>query len=98
LTGEHRFSRYSLTFTLTRRPDATVLSARTHAQFPGLHGQAYRDLVITSQGHRVLVQRLLRSVRRRALALRSDGDAGHSVGSAGDGSGRPSARGWADPG
>jgi hypothetical protein len=66
LTGEHRFSRYSLTFTLTRRSGATVLSARSHAQFPGLLGKAYRGLVITSQGHQVLVRRLLRSVRRRA--------------------------------
>jgi hypothetical protein len=65
LTGEHRFSRYSLTFTLTHRPDATVLSARTHARFTGLHGRAYHALVISSQGHRVLVRRLLRSVRRR---------------------------------
>jgi uncharacterized protein YndB with AHSA1/START domain len=65
LTGEHRFSRYSLTFTLAQRPDATVLSARTHARFPGLHGRAYHGLVISSQGHRFLVRRLLRSVRRR---------------------------------
>jgi hypothetical protein len=73
LAGRHRFSRYALTFTLTAQPGGTVLTARTEAAFPGPHGRAYRLLVIGSGAHRVAVGRILRDVRRRALAARGDG-------------------------
>ncbi|MFE9694932.1 hypothetical protein [Micromonospora sp. NPDC005806] len=66
LTGRHRFSRYALVFTLTGRPDGTLVSARTYAEFPGPHGRLYRLMVIGSGGHRVMVARMLRDVRRRA--------------------------------
>lgn len=66
LTGRHRFSRYALTLTLVARPEGTMLSARTDAEFPGLHGFVYRGLVIGSGAHRVFVRRLLRTVGRRA--------------------------------
>jgi hypothetical protein len=66
LTGRHRFSRYRLVMTLAERAGETVLSARTYARFPGPHGAVYRMLVIGSGGHRVIVQALLRDVRRRA--------------------------------
>src|SRR4051794_9612266 len=47
LSGRHRFSRYTLVFSLTAAADGrTVLAARSHAQFPGLPGRAYRALVI----------------------------------------------------
>jgi hypothetical protein len=66
LTGRHRFSRYALVFTLTPEPGGTRVSARTYAAFPGLPGRLYRLLVIGSGGHRVLVNRMLRAVRRTA--------------------------------
>jgi hypothetical protein len=66
LTGRHRFSRYALILTLVTQPDGTMLSARTHAEFPGLRGWVYRRLVIGSGAHRVFVARLLRAVRRQA--------------------------------
>lgn len=44
----------------------TLLSARSHAVFPGPAGWAYRQMVIGSGGHRILVARLLRSVGRAA--------------------------------
>lgn len=66
LAGRHRFSRYAFILTLATQPDGTLLSARTDAAFPGLHGRLYRWLVIDSGAHRVLVGRLLRTVRRRA--------------------------------
>ncbi|MBS2964400.1 hypothetical protein KGA66_15185 [Actinocrinis puniceicyclus] len=66
LVGSHRFSRYVLRFGLTEQPGGTVLSARSNAEFPGLPGRAYRQFVIGSGGHRVLVGRLLRSVARSA--------------------------------
>jgi hypothetical protein len=70
LTGRHRFSRYALILTLAEQPDGTMLCARTQASFPGLHGSLYRALVIGSGAHRVLVRRLLRTIRRSAEARR----------------------------
>ena len=67
LAGRHRFSQYGLVITLTAKPDGrTLLAAHTHARFPGLHGRAYRALVIGSRGHRVLVRRMLRSIAKAA--------------------------------
>jgi hypothetical protein len=66
LTGRHRFSRYAFILTLATQPDGTMFSACTHAEFPGPHGWVYRQFVIGSGAHRVLVKRLLRTVRRQA--------------------------------
>lgn len=66
LTGGHRFSRYRLVFTLAEQAGATVLTARTYAGFAGPHGAVYRLLVISSGGHRVVVEAMLRDVCRRA--------------------------------
>jgi len=66
LTGRHHFSRYALTLTLVTEPAGTLLTAYTHAEFPGPLGQVYRGLVIGSGAHRVLVPRLLRAVRHQA--------------------------------
>jgi hypothetical protein len=71
LTGRHRFSQYALILTLVTQADGTMLRARTHAEFPGLRGFVYRQLVIGSGAHGVFVARLLRAVRRQAE--------GHSV-------------------
>jgi hypothetical protein len=71
LEGEHRFSRYSLTFRLDELPDGTSLRAETHADFPGAAGRAYRAAVIGSRAHAVLVRRLLASIARRAEAAPS---------------------------
>ncbi len=65
LAGRHRFSRYALIFEL----DGRTLCATTRAEFPGLHGRAYRGLVIGSGGHVVVVKRILQAVRRRAENL-----------------------------
>lgn len=67
LRGRHRFSRYELAFQLEQSPPGgCTLHARTSAEFPGLAGSAYRALVIGTQGHRLLVGRLLRDIARRA--------------------------------
>jgi hypothetical protein len=63
-TGRHRFSRYMLRFTLEAEDDMTVLAASSHAVFPGLHGRAYRLLVIGSGAHKALVNRMIDEVRR----------------------------------
>jgi hypothetical protein len=68
LVGRHRFSRYMLVFELA---DATVGSTQLHAQsyaaFPGLHGRAYRALVIGTRLHVVATNHLLRSIRRKSI-------------------------------
>jgi hypothetical protein len=58
LRGRHRFADYALTFVL----DGALLSARTHAAFPGLRGRLYRAAVIGSGGHRLVTRRLLRRI------------------------------------
>ena len=64
LAGRHRFSRYQLVFELSDDADATtLLSARTFADFLGLHGRVYRALVIGSGAHVLAVRHMLRSVR-----------------------------------
>ena len=67
LQGEHRFSRYGLIFRLEPTKDEnTLLRAETRAEFPGLKGQIYKTLVIRTRGHVLVVNRILRAVRRRA--------------------------------
>jgi hypothetical protein len=67
LQGEHRFSRYGLIFRLEPTKDEnTLLRAETRAEFPGVKGQIYRTLVIRTRLHVVVVNRILRAVRRRA--------------------------------
>ena len=67
LQGEHRFSRYGLIFRLEPTKDEnTLLRAETRAEFPGLQGQVYKTLVIRTRGHVLVVNRILRAVRRRA--------------------------------
>ena len=67
LAGSHRFARYSLVFDLgSRAPATTVLRATTYATFPGLHGRAYRALVIGTGGHALATRSIVRAVRRRA--------------------------------
>lgn len=68
LIGRHRFSRYLLVFALADEVDGTtVASARTYADFPGLHGRIYRGLVIGSRFHVLAVRRMLESIRRSSL-------------------------------
>ncbi len=67
LVGRHRFSRYALIFRLEPLlPSGSTLRAETRADFPGLHGRAYRLLVLGSRAHVVAVKRLLAGVKRRA--------------------------------
>jgi len=67
LSGQHRFSRYGLIFSLEPTKDEqTLLRAETRAEFPGIKGKAYRTLVIGTRGHVLMVKRLLSAVKRRA--------------------------------
>ncbi len=64
LVGQHRFSRYRLAFELTDAPGGgTLVHARSYAAFPGLHGRAYRALVIGTGLHVVATNYMLRAIR-----------------------------------
>lgn len=69
LAGRHRFSRYQLVFGLVAAEGGTVVTARTFAEFPGIHGRIYRVLVIGSRAHVVATRHILRAVRRKALGM-----------------------------
>ena len=67
LEGEHRFARYGLIWSIEPTKDENaLLRAETRAEFPGIKGGLYRTLVIRSGMHVLLVNRLLRAVKRRA--------------------------------
>ena len=67
LSGRHRFSRYLLAFQLSDgAPGTTRVAAETYAEFPGIHGRAYRALVIGTRLHVVATRQMLRAIRRRA--------------------------------
>lgn len=64
LGGHHRFSRYSLTFTIEPAGAGSRLRATTHAAFPGPAGPWYRRLVIGTGAHVLLLRRLLSQIKR----------------------------------
>lgn len=72
LEGTHRFARYRLTFRVDGvGDDRALVHAETHADFPGLRGLFYRALVLGSGGHVVVVNRLLKNIKRSAEATAS---------------------------
>jgi hypothetical protein len=67
LEGGHRFSDYTLDFDIEERGNGrSLLSATTHAAFPGLFGQLYKTAVIRSRAHVLVTRRLLQAVAQRA--------------------------------
>jgi hypothetical protein len=70
LRGRHPFAVYRLVFELDSESSGTRLRAVTWADFPGVHGKAYRALVIGTGGHRVVVRRMLKRVASRAGSRR----------------------------
>ncbi len=67
LEGGHRFSDYQLDFQIEALVGGrSMLSATTHAAFPGLKGELYKSAVIRSRAHVVVTRRMLHAVARRA--------------------------------
>jgi hypothetical protein len=67
LRGRHRFSQYSLGFRIDGRPAGRcLLTAETHARFPGAVGAVYRAAVIGTRGHVLATRRMLRAAKGRA--------------------------------
>lgn len=68
LDGEHPFAVYKLVFELADDgAHRTRLTAVTWSEFPGLHGKAYRALVIGTGAHRVAVRRMLNRIAAEAV-------------------------------
>lgn len=67
LEGEHRFSRYALTFRVEPSDGSRcVVHAETRATFPGRSGSIYRAAVIGTGAHVIVVRRMLTSIKRKA--------------------------------
>jgi hypothetical protein len=67
LEGEHRFSRYTLTFHIEPAEDSScIVTAETRATFPGRAGRMYRAAVIGTGAHVIVVRSLLSAIKRRA--------------------------------
>jgi len=72
LMGKHRFATYALIVTILEKPSGLVLlSLQTRAEFPGRKGRLYRNAVIGTRGHVVVVKGMLRRIRRRAERARA---------------------------
>jgi len=73
LTGEHRFAKYAIVFRIDLLPgQRSRVRLETRAQFPSRMGLVYKAAVIGTRGHVLFVNRMLRSIKRRA----EDGEAG----------------------
>ena len=70
IAGRHRFSRYGLVFRITPTATGSTLSAESRAEFPGLHGRAYRAAVIGTRFHVIATNALLRNIAKSASAIR----------------------------
>ncbi|OBE95645.1 DUF2867 domain-containing protein [Mycobacterium sp. 852002-10029_SCH5224772] len=70
LKGRHWFAVYRWVFELDDLDDTarTRLRAATWAAFPGIHGKAYRALVIGTGAHRIVVRQTLKRVAVSALS------------------------------
>ncbi len=68
LKGRHPFAIYRLVFELAQdRAQRTHVRALTWADFPGVHGKAYRALVIGTGAHRVVVRGMLKRIAAKAV-------------------------------
>lgn len=67
LVGEQRISRYALVFRIDLLPGHRCrLRLETRAQFEGGKGRLYKIVLRGSRGHAIVVNRVLRGVKRRA--------------------------------
>lgn len=67
LTGEHRFAKYAVVFRIDLLPgQRSRVRLETRAQFTPGKGRIYKAAVIGTHGHVLVVNRMLRSIKRRA--------------------------------
>ncbi|HET6830375.1 MAG TPA: hypothetical protein VFH44_03395 [Solirubrobacterales bacterium] len=67
LAGRHRFAEYAVVFRIDLlRGQRSQVRLETRADFLGRRGRIYRAGVIGTRGHVILVNRMLRAIKRRA--------------------------------
>jgi hypothetical protein len=67
LAGEHRFAKYAVVFRIDLLPgQRSRVKLETRAQFLGRRGRLYKAGVIGTRGHVLIVNRMLRTIKRRA--------------------------------
>jgi hypothetical protein len=67
LAGRHRFAEYAIVFRIDLLPgQRSQVRLETRADFRGRKGRLYRAGVIGTRGHVILVNRMLRAIKRRA--------------------------------
>jgi hypothetical protein len=67
LAGRHRFSQYAVVFRIDLLTgQRSQVRLETRAEFFGRKGRLYRAGVIGTRGHVLLVNRMLRAIKRRA--------------------------------
>jgi hypothetical protein len=67
LAGRHRFAEYAIVFRIDLLPgQRSQVRLETRADFRGRKGRIYRAGVIGTRGHVILVNRMLRAIKRRA--------------------------------
>lgn len=67
LAGSHRYAKYAVVFRIDLLPgQRSCVKIETRAQFLGRRGRLYRVGVIGTRIHVIFVNRMLRSIKRRA--------------------------------
>ncbi len=67
LTGEHKYAKYAVVFRIDLLPgQRSRVRIETRAQFAPRRGTLYKAAVIGTRGHILIVNRMLRSIKRRA--------------------------------
>ena len=67
LAGRHRYSQYAVVFRIDLLPgQRSQVRLETRAEFLGRKGRLYRAGVIGTRGHVLVVNRMLRGIKRRA--------------------------------
>ena len=67
MTGEHRFAKYGVVFRIDLLPgQRSRVRLETRAEFTPGRGKLYKAAVVGTRGHVLMVNRMLRSIKRRA--------------------------------
>lgn len=67
LAGEHRYAQYAVVFRIDLLPgQRSRVRLETRALFAPGKGKLYRAAVVGTRGHTIIVNRMLRSIKRRA--------------------------------
>ena len=67
LAGEHKYAKYAVVFRIDLLPgQRSRVRLETRAEFAAGKGKLYKAAVLGTRGHIIIVNRMLRSIKRRA--------------------------------